>query len=153
MHGTLDYTDWTPARVDDLQRFIKEKYTARQAAEELGVSRNSVIGKARRHGWRFDSEGVRNVHVRVREREARRIAPRPPRPPRPNHAPPMAPEPFARGLSFDQLERNDCLYPVTADHPFKFCGHPKTVGQPYCPHHCGIAYRPADARNRDARPR
>jgi hypothetical protein len=43
-------TSWTPERVDHLKELAGQKLSARQIGIELGVSRNSVIGKMRRMG-------------------------------------------------------------------------------------------------------
>lgn len=66
---------------------------------------------------------------------------------------PMAPEPDARNLTLVELEKGDCRYPVTADHPMLFCGQPKADGSSYCAHHHHKCWTPPQARNRDARPR
>jgi GcrA cell cycle regulator len=157
MHGTLDHTTWTIARVTDLRRMIEEKCSASQAAIHLGITRNAAIGKATRLGLNFNSPSVRNFYwrtqterpkpsepvIRIRKRVAPKVKP----------MPQMLPEPEARNLTFADLEKNDCRYAVTADHPMLFCGQTKADGSSYCDHHHHVCWMPPQARNRDPRPR
>src|SRR5262245_6086785 len=49
---------WTPAALDDLHRlFVREKLSAAQTAKALGagVSRNAVLGKVQRLGWKRET--------------------------------------------------------------------------------------------------
>jgi GcrA cell cycle regulator len=49
---------WTPAALDDLHRlFVRENLSAAETAKALGpgVSRNAVLGKVQRLGWRRPS--------------------------------------------------------------------------------------------------
>jgi len=51
------------------------------------------------------------------------------------------------------LERNDCRYVVTEDHPMLFCGHEKAAGSSYCAHHAHVCWQAPIERNRAPRPR
>ena len=146
MHGTLDLFQWTAAKVDDLKRMIEAKYSSSQAASALMISRGAVMGKAYRLGFPFRSESKKNSSIQGkvhRKRVARKTY----------KVILMAPEPDARNLTFDQLQKTDCRYVVTADHPMLFCGHSKADGSSYCAHHHHVCWTSPPARNRDARPR
>lgn len=55
-------------------------------------------------------------------------------------------------ISFLDLERHHCREPYGDGPNFTYCGHPVAY-QSYCGAHASINYRPAEARNRDPRPR
>lgn len=147
MHGTLDKFRWTPHAEARLRALISEKLSAKEAAEVMGVTKNTLIGKANRLGLRFESVYVETVRKAAAERRAKR-QPRQ----KPTAIPPMAPEPNALRLDVLQLKDNSCRFIVTDDHPMLYCGHPKDFGS-YCAHHALRVYQPAQARNRMPRPR
>jgi hypothetical protein len=39
---------------------------------------------------------------------------------------------------------NGCAYPYGDAGDYRFCGHDRIAGKPYCGPHCAIAYRPRD---------
>jgi hypothetical protein len=43
-----------------------------------------------------------------------------------------------------ELGPNDCHYPYGESGDFRFCGHPKMTGKPYCRAHCCLCYRPVE---------
>lgn len=146
MHGTLDRFQWNDARVGRLKEMIDEKLTATKAAEDLGITRNAVIGKAHRLGWNFQSESKNNgkfAEVNRARRQPRQ---------KPTALPPMEPEPDALRLTVLQLKNKSCRYIVTDDHPMLYCGLQKEHGN-YCAHHAKKMYLPPDFRNRAPRPR
>lgn len=108
--------DWTAETIELLNNLWKDGFTARQIAGRLGngVTRNAVIGKAHRLG-------LSQRPVQGRKREV-------------TYDPP----------SFGMVKT--CQWPF--GHPnqegFHFCGDQVKLGRPYCPTHCGIAYRRAD---------
>jgi hypothetical protein len=149
MHGTLEH-NWTEARVTSLRQFIVEKYSASQAAFELGISRNAAIGKAARLGLNFESQHAKNMYRadRPRVRDADRPVQVRRVPTKVAPLPPMAPEPNARNLTLMELQSDECHYIVTADSPFLYCGHPIQKGYAYCEHHKRIVWVPPTARQR-----
>lgn len=134
--------DWTEAgRIDGLKALAAKGYSSAVIASELGVTRNVVIGAAARHGVKLGYMGRRPRAPQIQKhrtglsfRADRKI---------PTSKPviPMAPEPDARNLTVLELKRNDCRWPVTADSPYLFCGHPKADGSSYCAHHNNIAVK------------
>lgn len=146
MHGTLDLFQWTAAKVEDLKRLIDAKYSSGKAAQEMRISRGAIMGKAYRLGLHFKSETPTNsseARLVQRRRAARKTY----------KVVPMAPEPNARNLTLLELERNDCRYVVTADHPMLFCGHEKADGSSYCAHHAHVCWQAPAVRHREPRPR
>jgi DNA-directed RNA polymerase specialized sigma24 family protein len=51
--------EWTPEKLDELRRLSSEGFSARQAGEKLGVSRNAILGKCWRIGLHMNGKAVR----------------------------------------------------------------------------------------------
>lgn len=153
MHGTLNQFDWSAARIEELRRLIAAQYSSGQIAKEFGTSRGSIVGKANRLGLCFDSRSPGNYKESARRSSEMKLVRRDYKPRRQYAPVAMAPEPDARNLTFDQLETNDCRYPVTADAPLLFCGQPKAGGSSYCAHHHHKCWDRPRPRERDPRPR
>lgn len=160
---------WTPAKVEILKREWAAGANVRAIADMLGGSRNAIIGKAHRlrlpmhAGSLFHPDAVRKekkapkrksercVRIRRRKMAAPQSAPLPP--------PPLPPPPAAvsvepRRIKFADLVHHHCLYPVTAEPPFLFCGHVRQKKSAYCSFHhalCHVKSRFDEAR-RAARP-
>lgn len=139
---------WTNEAVNRLTALAQRGYSSGAIAAILSdeyaapVSRNSVIGKMHRAGIQL---------------EARRAppAPKPASPPkikfRPKPrlvtapAPMSAPPPPAKAepVTFAQLERHHCRWPIgDVGHPnFRFCGARRPEGRPYCAEHHAKAWR------------
>lgn len=145
---------WTDERQATLKHLWESGQTIGQVAAALGTTRGSVAGRLDRMGLFRNPDRTRPPRPprkkkvckpwserkhRYQNRKAKVIE--------------MAPEPAALNLTFQQLEKNDCRYVVTADHPTLFCGHPKADGSSYCAHHHHVCWVPPHARNREARPR
>ncbi len=119
--GVFATSDYWQAHDADLRRLVAEGKTSGQVAREMGVSRNTVIGRARRLGlsWSLSARGGR----------ARLTGPiQPP--------PPLLPTPFPPPQS--------CLYPHgdPGDPGFGFCGDEVVeFGHPYCAEHKNITYK------------
>ncbi len=64
--------NWTTDRIAELGQLLKNRLTAGQISEVLGITRNAVIGKARRMGLSLDSPQTRAN----RERAAKAPMPR-----------------------------------------------------------------------------
>lgn len=144
--------EWTEKQIKDLRELWDQGLSAGQiAARFSGVSRNAIIGKARRLGL----SSRKNMQIRPR---AKMIAPpkasvkplvRDPRRPvkkadpvksaevkrienRP--APMDMPKPLFKHL-FD-LNHNDCRWPVSGEKASTlFCGHPSEPNCSYCAGH------------------
>ncbi|MEO6780154.1 MAG: GcrA family cell cycle regulator [Bradyrhizobium sp.] len=151
---------WTDERVELLKRRFEAGLSCRQIADDIGVSRNAVIGKLSRLNL-----------TREKARDARRPAPkaaakghRPGTVPRlrcqmrlalyAEPQPAADDEPIHNGHCCSLLELSDarCRWPIStpgAD-DFRFCGNTPVEGLPYCAGHTRLAYRPG-YRPRSAR--
>jgi GcrA cell cycle regulator len=138
---------WWGERIDRLKALWRKGLSASEIGNELGVSRNAVIGKLHR------IEGYTP--------EPHKPAPRTAKPPAaPVWKPPPAPKrrvvinaPFLN-LTLDELDRGVCHYPHGERVPYTFCGAPVKEGSSYCWLHskmCVQASRITSA-TREARP-
>jgi GcrA cell cycle regulator len=133
---------WTPERVALLKSRFEAGLSCRQIADDIGVSRNAVIGKLSR--------------LRLTRKETGE-APRPSRKPAPKLQQQMleevyAPSPVAGGApihsghhcSLFELSEQKCRWPISTPgaEDFCFCGNTPVEGLPYCPGHTRLAYRP-----------
>jgi GcrA cell cycle regulator len=167
---------WTDERVEVLRKLWTEGLSASQIAGELGgITRNAVIGKVHRLGLsgraKAPSSGV------ARSRKPRTTVPSYTRTTargmtRGNVA--LAPQtmayaeveaepepelvdniiPMGQRCSILQLNEATCHWPIgdPSSPEFFFCGGKSVGGQPYCSHHCRMAYQPVQDRRRDRRP-
>ena len=147
---------WTAERIAQLKSCFAAGLSCSQIADEIGVSRNAVIGKLNR------LQLVRHKRVaaaRPRQRKpslrlvtqheilsALRAAP----------APVPVPEevlvPDECRCSLAELSDEKCRWPISdpGRRDFGFCGGKAVSGLPYCAAHARIAYQPA-AGQRSAR--
>ena len=136
-----DNTPWPPERVEELQRLWAAGSTAATIALKLRVTKNAVVGKAkriglpsrehpsRRRGFVLPKQGSRAT-PNWRLSAAKHAASRPPseipaRPP-----PVIAP--------YDRT----CQWPIGEPdgEDFRLCGTEAPAGAPYCTEHHAIAY-------------
>lgn len=103
--------DWTEARCTKLRRMWKSGSSVYLIAQQIGVSRNAIIGKADRIG----------LPRRMSPIKGHKIKPKVPKNLRP----------------LEQLGHKDCRYPFgnPKDKDFGFCGQPVKTGSSYCPKH------------------
>lgn len=155
---------WTDAAIADLRRLWAEKVRCALISEQLqrdhglAITRNAVIGKARRLAL-MSRKPIRKVPKRV-------TRPRPPAPERasttvngvPMQMPiePVPPPADAALGSLLSLRAGMCCFPVGDPKAagFGFCGAASKPGSPYCAWHHGIAYvplNPASKRRRQNR--
>src|SRR5215813_3681552 len=141
---------WTNDRIDALKVHFQAGLSCREIANEIGVSRNSVIGKISRLSLTRDKGGV----IRAVKKEPT-TAPRPRGAQRlrqlllksfPSEPEPVVPdEPIHNGhtCSLFELSKETCRWPIsTPGHDdFCFCGNTPLEGMPYCPGHSRLAYR------------
>jgi GcrA cell cycle regulator len=143
-------TTWTTERVELLRSYVTAGLTCLQIAQEIGVSRNAVIGKLNRLGLKGPP--------RARSHDSRGRRPRGPgafsqrRLLRAIYAEP----PFAAGATEPavvsanpctllELNCRTCRWPIgEADaKDFTFCGNSVVAGLSYCAGHARMAYRPS----------
>ena len=148
---------WTEERLERLKSGFAAGLTCREIADDIGVSRNAVIGKlSRLHLTRDKGDG-------------------PPRPPRKEatkgrrrgsvprlqyqmlkalYAEPQAaleaPIDTGHACSLLELSEQRCRWPISSpgEKDFCFCGNTPVDGLPYCPGHTRLAYRPGSRQNR-----
>ena len=140
---------WTTDRIEALKTHFEAGLSCREIANEIGVSRNAVIGKISRLNLTRD-KGV----MRVATKED--AAPKRPRGAQrlrqillksfPSEAEPVVvDEPIHNGhtCSLFELSKETCRWPIsTPGHAdFCFCGNTPIDGMPYCAGHSRLAYR------------
>jgi GcrA cell cycle regulator len=151
---------WTAERIELLKSHFGAGLSCRQIADEIGVTRNAVIGKLSRLD--LTREKTRDAPRLARKGATRR--------PRAGSVPGLQyqmlkavygePQPAAEEEPIDtghccsllELSEQRCRWPIStpgaAD--FRFCGTTPLEGLPYCAGHSRLAYRPG-SRQRVAR--
>jgi GcrA cell cycle regulator len=135
--------NWTEARTEQLRALCAEGLSAGQIAAKIGnITRNGVIGKARRMGFGFvASPGGRprrgrKPKARTHPFVERKTASFPSAP-----AFNQPPEPVANPVTLLNLEWWHCRWPVDRPPgPMMYCGALAVDGKPYCPKHCSDAF-------------
>lgn len=139
--------DWTFETVRRLRQLWAEGLSTAEIGRQLNISKNAVIGKAHRLELPRRSSPIGRGAVNAPRRPSRPACPRPTRlmpptpipPPVPDSTfrePPPAPIAVPRG-------KTPCCWPIgePSHAAFRFCGADSMPGKPYCPDHCGLAYR------------
>lgn len=146
---------WTTERIELLKTHFDAGLSCREIANEIGVSRNAVIGKLSRLGL-TRGEFIGEPRAPKKERASRSV-------PRlqyqmlrtvyedgePVLAAPVVSE---RRCSLLELSKQSCRWPISTPgaEDFCFCGNMPLEGAPYCAGHARLAYR-AGSRQRVAR--
>jgi GcrA cell cycle regulator len=148
--------NWDADTITKLRYLWTEGHSTAEIGRRLGISKNAVVGKAHR------------LELPARPSPIGRGGTNSPRPARRPACPPLAqlmpleaPLPTSPARVFSRpgpatiaLPRDDmpCCWPIgePSRPSFHFCGADNVAGKPYCPEHCGLAYRkPRRARERD----
>ena len=126
---------WTEERVAELRRLWDTGKSASEIGKILGVSKNSVVGKAHRLKLTARPSPIRRGGTSKPKKKTIptpikahvEIAPR---------REPVAPPRRYNGKG------PKCLWPIgdPGDSDFHFCGDASHPGKPYCPFHCARAY-------------
>jgi GcrA cell cycle regulator len=137
---------WTTERVELLKTHFDAGLSCREIANEIGVSRNAVIGKLSRLGL-TRGEFVGEPRPAKRERTGKSI-------PRlqyqmlrtvyENGEPVLAaPVVSEHRCSLFELSKQRCRWPISTPgaEDFCFCGNTPLEGAPYCAGHTRLAYR------------
>jgi hypothetical protein len=120
---------WTDDKIAQLETLAGANiYTGQEMADILGYSRNGVIGKCRRMGFKMLNPASPKVLTRTTP-----IRPKPPSKPLPI-APQIIDEPPSLNLTMEELSNAVCRYPH-GDSDFRFCGQPVDQDGPYCAAH------------------
>jgi GcrA cell cycle regulator len=142
---------WTAERIELLKSCFAAGLSCREIANDIGVSRNAVIGKLSRLDLTREESGGRR---RARKHAARGDRPRAAARLRRQMLPtldaelqPAADEeliPNEHCCSLFELSEQRCRWPIGTPRAedFCFCGNTPIEGLPYCPGHTRLAYRP-----------
>ncbi len=108
---------WTPERIELLKQLWAQGLSAAVIGAQLEITRNAVIGKARR--------------LDLPNRAAVRVIKKKPR----EYVPP-------RKLPLTNLGNRECRWPIgdPRHDDFAFCGNETVTGRSYCEQHCAVAY-------------
>ena len=128
---------WTEERVEELKRLWETGKSASEIGKILGVSKNSVVGKAHRLKLQARPSPIR------RGTTTKPKVSQPKQPPKPRvevapAPPPPQPQPQVRRDG----KGPKCLWPIgdPGEPDFHFCEAPAVPGKPYCAEHCARAY-------------
>ena len=115
---------WTDEMTRQLKDLWAEGISASAIGREIGVSKNSVIGKSRRLGLEARPSPI----VPAGKKNPRTARPKP--------------REKARISDVIQLTSQMCRWPFgnPDEDDFYFCGKSVVPGKPYCEEHCAIAY-------------
>ncbi len=149
---------WTDERLERLKNRFEAGLTCREIADDIGVSRNAVIGKLSRLNLTRDGEARPPARKRAAKGQRPKTVPRQQykmlRALYGEPQPATDDEPIHNGhcCSLLELSEQSCRWPIStpgaAD--FCFCGNTPLEGLPYCAGHTRLAYRPG-SRQRVAR--
>ena len=129
--------NWTEARIEQLKALLALGISSQLIGDQMGISRNAIIGKVRRLGLQLTQRpGGKTPH--------RKKAASKPNVPAIRAARKRYPVPQTRApaelsdslrLSLEALKADSCRFPEGDVAPFRFCGHPQETGSSYCPGH------------------
>lgn len=136
--------EWSDAAVAIARKLFKDGVSAAEAAQELGTTRNAVLGKWFRLGLKRGPRAGKTGRPRqVRPEQTTTLTNRWAR--RSQKRRPFAESSeleFGRCVSLEDLEDGMCRWPKgTPQQPnFGYCGLMALEGRPYCAAHCARAY-------------
>ncbi len=117
---------WTEDKIKQLKKLWSKGKTTVEIAKEMGISKNSVIGKVHRLELTSRPSPIKRKESVV------------------SHRPKPASTQKNNGgkCRLMDLKTNTCRWPIgePEDKDFHFCGKQTTMGKPYCPDHCQEAY-------------
>ena len=148
---------WTDERMEICQQALREGKSGLQIAALIGApSRNAVIGKVNRMGWRGLSPNTRPRHSGTKVEKPKKMKAPPPsleeQTPSVLQASISATAStsfaFTGPKTFGELAGDECKWPIgdpmTDD--FTFCGRGSGGDGPYCRAHAQFAYQPSSSR-------
>ncbi len=165
MPGASTGMAWGDDTVSRLRSLWEEGHSTSEIGRRLGVSKNAVIGKARRlklsrrpSPIRPASSGGPRQSGRRRVPKLAEIAPLCRTAPKPSPAAPARPPgPMSRSLPLPPMPAGQsrakspslgrgttlCCWPLgePGTHTFRFCDAPALARKPYCEEHCALAYQ------------
>jgi GcrA cell cycle regulator len=149
---------WTEERLERLRSGFAAGWNCRQIADDIGVSRNAVIGKLNRLNLTRENNGEAPSRKNTPKGRRRGSVPQLQyqllqavyaEPPSEACEAPISNQHICSLL---ELSEARCRWPINSpgEKDFGFCGNTPLEGLPYCPGHSRIAYRPG-SRQRVAR--
>lgn len=113
---------WTNDKIKQLKKLWAKGKSTVEIAKELGISKNSVIGKVHRLELT-----ARPSPIKRKESTASKVS---------------ASKKVPEKCRLMDLRTNTCRWPIgePTDENFHFCGKQTVTGKPYCAEHCKIAY-------------
>jgi GcrA cell cycle regulator len=147
---------WTDERIELLKSHFTAGLSCREIANEIGVSRNAVIGKLSRLNLTREKtlKLPREETGRARAKSVPRLQYRMLRSVFAENPPLSKNEPILseQHCSLLELNKEKCRWPISSpgEKDFCFCGNPPLEGLPYCPGHTRLAYAPGSRQRRAA---
>lgn len=140
-------TKWRNLKPDQRTYLIKsvwrEGISARQIADAVGATRNSIIGHYNHHGSKFpDYPLQKTIQQRISDGEFKTKKTK--RPAKklllkfktaPVFETHEIPSTDGYGLYVTLADNNGCMWPLNDGGPYLFCGHAKLGKYAYCQHH------------------
>lgn len=149
---------WPDERVEELKRQVDEHFSAGKIADNMGMTRNMVVGKLHRLGlstagsttgkercprpaaWYEPSKPKRGPSVTATSLLRLLLRERP-------EAPDLPPDQSPCAVTILDLNTHTCRWPIgEPSHVMSYCGAEPFPGVPYCSRHACLAYKPAAAR-------
>ena len=117
---------WTDDKIKQLKKLWSKGKTTVEIAKEMGISKNSVIGKVHR----LD---LASRPSPIKRKEPAAVS---------HHKPASLHKNSNGKCRLMDLKTNTCRWPIgePEDKDFHFCGKQTSTGKPYCPDHCLEAY-------------
>lgn len=142
---------WTDEMVEDLKKMWKKGLTTNEIAKNLGVSKNSIVGKvhrlnltARPSPIKKKEENVVAPEVALEPAKTENIASKPAVTATINaeNIRKNSISTNASCLKLTELDNHSCRWPIgdPKDDNFCFCGKKVKSGQTYCEEHSALAY-------------
>ena len=154
---------WTNEMIEGLKKMWKKGLTTNEIAKELGVSKNSIVGKVHRLNLtsrpspikkKDEEEDLLTPQAVATEETIKETEKAQPQKKAKKESlkkvlePEVAPIPVEtelktrRCIKLQELDSHTCRWPIgdPKDDRFCFCGNKVRAGQTYCDEHAAIAY-------------
>lgn len=141
---------WTEEMVEGLRTMWKQGLTTNEIAKNLGVSKNSIVGKVHRLNLTARPSPIKRKEDETAGGETTEISAKPvSKPAKKITITPVeiksanpAKNSSQNGVSLTELDNHTCRWPMgdPRDDNFCFCGKKVRSGQTYCEEHAAVAY-------------